>query len=209
MSTADLIDLLEAEDGKFTFHGFRDLPAELRNRIYRFATVKDPSTALMRPTVPAICQASRQLRNESLPIFYGFTNFGLLIHSSIIERRPQHRSKVLSQAHLDRPDALWIQHLGDKAQLLRHLTINVMESMLPNPCSLTSIRFKQGRQDFECGPIGVWAIRNLMETLPQLPECNQEVLVPNGLERVLSGVCRKGMSLKAMGEIVACFCDEF
>ena len=61
---------------------FIELPAELRNRIYEFAVIESdpidlivccckhcPHMAIV--VQPAVTRASRQLREESLPIFYG------------------------------------------------------------------------------------------------------------------------------------------
>lgn len=62
---------------------FLALPAELRNRIYEFALIKDDpiEVVLWRPcsngAPPALTQTSRQIRSESLPIFYGLNTFRL------------------------------------------------------------------------------------------------------------------------------------
>ncbi|KAK1011958.1 hypothetical protein LTR54_004813 [Friedmanniomyces endolithicus] len=62
-----LIALLESADRSRTFHHFLELPAELRNMIYRFAAVVDDPMKLPGSPgrVPAICRASTQLRDES------------------------------------------------------------------------------------------------------------------------------------------------
>ncbi|TKA77693.1 hypothetical protein B0A55_04000 [Friedmanniomyces simplex] len=68
-----LIALLEAADRARTFHPFLDLPAELRNMVYCFAVGADEPLKVgeCRARVPVVCQVSRQLRDESLPILGG------------------------------------------------------------------------------------------------------------------------------------------
>lgn len=68
-----------------------DLPAELRTRIYELVVIKAPviDTTITRDHVeianmliqPPLCRVCRQVRNESLPIFYG-ANVFLTICSS-------------------------------------------------------------------------------------------------------------------------------
>lgn len=66
---------------------FLDLPPELRNRIYSFATVREGpfyigevadgycSDRWESPKQPALLMVSKQIREESLPIFYGENTF--------------------------------------------------------------------------------------------------------------------------------------
>ncbi|KAK0947559.1 hypothetical protein LTR29_001167 [Friedmanniomyces endolithicus] len=66
-TSTDVIALLESADRSRTFHPFLDLPAELRNMVYRHAVVVDDPlwSPGSRARTPAICRASKQLREES------------------------------------------------------------------------------------------------------------------------------------------------
>ena len=201
--------MLESEDKARTFHRLLDLPPELRNSVYRFATVSGTVTALVRPPPPPICQASKQLRCESLPIFFGLTNFGLTINGSVVQLKPQKRTRVLREAQLDRAGcALAEGSRCEKAKFLRPFTINVMAAMMPYECSLTSIRFAQGMQGVEFEGLGVWTVRQLLNLVPSCAEDDREVVLPEGLENILRGVCKTGMNVQAVAEMVACFCQS-
>ncbi|KAI5359876.1 hypothetical protein Slin15195_G117360 [Septoria linicola] len=67
-----------------TFHRFLDLPPELRNRIYEtyFAEFKTP---LYAPSQPPITKVSRQLRAETLAMFYGSSTFRIAFLPSVAE----------------------------------------------------------------------------------------------------------------------------
>lgn len=67
----DLVLLLDCQDQQPDFHRFLDLPAELRNRIYRmyFDSLEEPQLA---PSQPPLTVANRQLRSETLPMFYAW-----------------------------------------------------------------------------------------------------------------------------------------
>ena len=60
-----------------------DLPPELRNSIYRYATVSDQ--ALLRPQQPALVRTSRQIRQEARPIFYGENSFVLQVPNGLAD----------------------------------------------------------------------------------------------------------------------------
>jgi hypothetical protein len=49
---------------------FLNLPLELRERIYHFCSISPFSDPKARPIEPPISQVSKQLRTESLPIYY-------------------------------------------------------------------------------------------------------------------------------------------
>lgn len=63
------VQTLALADKYRTFPLFTDLPVELRANIYEYVCVSN--TALRHPAQPPICRASKQLREEALPIFYG------------------------------------------------------------------------------------------------------------------------------------------
>jgi hypothetical protein len=67
-----LMKTLREADKEPSFSRFLDLSAELRNEIYKIAiediNVKDSSR--VRPVTPAISRTNRQIRNETLPLFF-------------------------------------------------------------------------------------------------------------------------------------------
>ncbi|KAK3702012.1 hypothetical protein LTR37_015126 [Vermiconidia calcicola] len=64
----DIVDRLELEDEAKTFNGFLDLPAELRNVIYSMHF--DEFEAMDIPFPPPITTVSKQLRQETLLLFF-------------------------------------------------------------------------------------------------------------------------------------------
>lgn len=54
---------------------FSDLPPELRNRIMGFATSKPEPLRLRELEPPAITRVSRQIRHESIPVFFDANDF--------------------------------------------------------------------------------------------------------------------------------------
>ena len=73
----------DTNESSFRFH---DLPAELRNLLYNELLPKDSDYFKVfgerRDTVPAIMKASRQIRSETLPIWYSRNRFHCNAHSS-------------------------------------------------------------------------------------------------------------------------------
>ena len=63
-----LINLLEQADESLIFVLFSDVPPELRNRIYSYNL--DASCPTNRPHPPPITQVCRQLRQESLELYF-------------------------------------------------------------------------------------------------------------------------------------------
>lgn len=74
---ANLIASLDRADESREFHGFLELPPELRQRIYVYA-FSYPDNAHYRQQ-PAISRTSHQIRKESLPVFYETNRFGFLV----------------------------------------------------------------------------------------------------------------------------------
>ena len=80
LAKRDLIKILDAADAEFVFYRFLDLPAELRNNIYELVTIHKEykESSPIRPLehkrqhIPslAITRVSKQLRQETLPMFY-------------------------------------------------------------------------------------------------------------------------------------------
>lgn len=64
-----------------TIFPFLHLPAEIRNKIYRYLLVEDPSTGRIRSLAqPPLTRTNKQVRSEALPIYYGENKF--LLRSS-------------------------------------------------------------------------------------------------------------------------------
>lgn len=73
---SDLVDLLEQADDDASFTKLLDLPPELRVRIYELHFEALPS--IHTPVQPPLVQASKLIREESLPVFYQTCRFGFL-----------------------------------------------------------------------------------------------------------------------------------
>lgn len=73
-SKRDLMPLLVQD--KESFARLQELPAEIRNIIYRFV-LEPQKPSLHRPVEPSLTRVSRLVRKESLPIFYTINSFHL------------------------------------------------------------------------------------------------------------------------------------
>jgi hypothetical protein len=62
---------------------FRDLPAEMRNRIIAFAVLEPEPIELYNVSPPAITAVSRQLRVESLAVFFWENTFLVRVYSDV------------------------------------------------------------------------------------------------------------------------------
>lgn len=91
--------------------GFLSLPAELRNRIYD--NVLPHATDIYPQPEPALLQATRLIRSETLPMYYGANVFCLCMHSR------HARDECLR----------WWDRLGAKAALVRRLRIATNRSV--------------------------------------------------------------------------------
>ena len=87
-----------------TFPRFLELPAELRNNIYEHAVADHKTQALTRPQQPAICRASRQLRHESLGLFYFTQTFVISTVGT-----PQKGGRTI----VDK-DRAWLESIGSR-----------------------------------------------------------------------------------------------
>lgn len=81
-STAEAETSGESATGQKSKISFLDLPAELRNHIYKDALVTSKAVDLLKdkPYIkePALLQINRQIRSEGLPVFYGANRFASL-----------------------------------------------------------------------------------------------------------------------------------
>ncbi|KAM0715358.1 hypothetical protein Q7P37_008856 [Cladosporium fusiforme] len=75
---ADLITILEAADENPVFDKFASLPAELRDSIYAQYVDNLPPLPTL-PHQPPLTLVSRQVRKESIPIFYSRATFAITI----------------------------------------------------------------------------------------------------------------------------------
>ncbi|PIA91563.1 hypothetical protein CB0940_09042 [Cercospora beticola] len=76
--TNKLLTALETADANPSFEHLLDLPPELRNRIYE-CYMSSFGSVLQSPTQPPLTKVSRQIREETLPIFYNTCTFGLAL----------------------------------------------------------------------------------------------------------------------------------
>lgn len=76
-----LVDTLRKADENPEFSRFSDLPAELRNDIYKLAIadLNPEGLPLVRPASPNICRVSKQTRSESLPLFLHSTEQSMIV----------------------------------------------------------------------------------------------------------------------------------
>lgn len=65
-----------------SYFRIRDLPAEIRNQIYTLATVDEQPLAFATFSLPPTLSVSRQLRDETLPIFFAANTFAATIRTN-------------------------------------------------------------------------------------------------------------------------------
>lgn len=66
---------------------FEELPPEIRDKIYSYHLASDTRSNLASFEIPAICQTSRQLRTESLPVLFSERSWFVNIGSNLRDRR--------------------------------------------------------------------------------------------------------------------------
>ncbi|KAK4503640.1 hypothetical protein PRZ48_004555 [Zasmidium cellare] len=133
---------------------FLRLPAELRNVVYSliFATTSKPEISSFRP--PAITQVSKQLRDESLPLFFAETVFRMPVggnfestHVERIRRRDRFLGFLLLRPffHPSQPNHMamagvivarpWPKGTHSKVALFRNVELEVYdtEAMVKGP----------------------------------------------------------------------------
>ncbi|KAK4539579.1 hypothetical protein LTR36_010515 [Oleoguttula mirabilis] len=101
---------LEIADRQRTFHAFLKLPPELRNLVYEhmFDDIAPLAEGLLRPKQPSITRVCRQVRQESLGLFYATQTFVL----EIADGRRETSSNAVAACELAQVDARWLRTLG-------------------------------------------------------------------------------------------------
>lgn len=93
-----------AADDDRTFDRFCDLPPEIRTQIYGLHFDALKSKCLSLPCQPPVTRASRLLRSEALPMFYGSSTFHIHLEDSI---------RMVRGFEGDR--TFWLSRLSDEA----------------------------------------------------------------------------------------------
>lgn len=108
MAREEYIDLLATADLTDTFPHFLELPAEVRIIIYSGVCVPMPELPRQYPRQPAICRASKQLRNKSLSVFFGLSTFLLTIKNINWFEIPHESGwEVTEESSTSKVDAKW------------------------------------------------------------------------------------------------------
>lgn len=79
-----MVYALKKADKQPRFDRFTELPAECRNEIYRLAL--EDTKPRVRPAPPAISQVSRQLRSETLPLFFHMATVTIVVTAEPAKR---------------------------------------------------------------------------------------------------------------------------
>lgn len=82
--------MLRKKDKEARFDRFRELPPEIRNQIYKL-NLQDEKVRV-RPATPAISRVNKQLRAESLPIFFRNTVQSIVLYEELKTSTPQQAS---------------------------------------------------------------------------------------------------------------------
>lgn len=83
LSRQDITFWLIHEDMNPTFSRFEDLPPEIRTIVYEIYMNDFAGKDLERPTQPPLARATRLLRKEALPVFYGKCTFVVYLDSGM------------------------------------------------------------------------------------------------------------------------------
>lgn len=86
-----MIAALRKADKDPQFHRFLDLPAEVRNAIYGLALADTKNKMRVRPATPAISRVNRQIRNETLPLFFRGICMTIVVTAAPTKPNPQRR----------------------------------------------------------------------------------------------------------------------
>ena len=113
-----LIDTLRKADKNPKFSRFTDLPAELRNGIYKLviADLNPKGLPLVRPPSPKICRVSKQIRSESLPLFLHSIEQNIIVSWVPVGTKSHRRQKAVLckkyHSYFENARKLgWLQHM--------------------------------------------------------------------------------------------------
>jgi len=98
---------------------FMKLPPELRNSIYSYAVQSEGACSLATFQDPAITAVPRQIRNESLPVFFADSVF-----KTIVDANPPERASVRNNRHRRLEvcqHRAWSGTMGIKRNVMRHI----------------------------------------------------------------------------------------
>lgn len=121
---------------------FFDLPAELRNKIYTYALADaaEPACNLFAYTDPVVAMVSKQMRSESLPIFFAERTFVIVVGANYMDASNWLAAGIL----LLRPGLQLSLRRAGVAPVIRHVRFKVyfhlfaptvQRSFKPTSCS--------------------------------------------------------------------------
>lgn len=164
--------------------------------------------------MPAVCQASHQLRRESLPIYYGVNSFAINLKAAVYEKVPQHRIKLVLEGSVDGRDAKWlnmVDQAGTAEHLRRLLFVVAKSEVRRTPYTCSEIVFKGGMARFEVIGRGVWEGTTYgMARLVGVEGEGHDVALPSELTSVLERFAQdgRGMSLDVVKAMLVCLLKE-
>jgi hypothetical protein len=113
-----LVDALKKADKNLEFSRFSELPAELRNEVYKLAIADLNPKRLprVRPASPNICRLSKQTRSESLPLFLNSISQNIIVSWAAVgtKSRPRQKAVLSREYHAYFENAGkrgWLQHM--------------------------------------------------------------------------------------------------
>ena len=183
------------------FDHFSGLPVELRNNIYQYVCVPNPGHPLQHSPVPAICMASRQLRKESLPLFFGLNTFILTVHGKFFKipyyNTSAHQDwEYYSESHVNAVDSEWLLAHKRHLPLMRRFIISLayLDIKYRMHYCFTHICFSQTMQSFNlsAGEIYEELRRGILSSWKQ-----RVTTFPHALEYMLGHILGSGSGMTA------------
>lgn len=115
---AVMTKLLETADKKQVFDRFLDLPPELRNRVYEMH-MNGMGSAHIGSRPPPVCRASRQLRHETVPIW--FNTRPLDMNIALPDGRSGNR--ITFNAHTQKISTLLSAHVSERLTPVKKVVV--------------------------------------------------------------------------------------
>jgi hypothetical protein len=141
---------LEEADKNSSFP-FMALPREIRNSIYKYA-VHQQGVIKKAPTVtPALLHTSKQVREESRPIFISINRFQLRTRMRVVPRQISKNEYIVTYPFaLNLQDEAWLRHIGPtNVAKLRRVTITTRNNSIHWPSAL--------HLDLACSDVEKWS----------------------------------------------------